>query len=144
MTPEQIKKIADSHFEYVSGYEPAFKVRVWHENGNYCRSQEFMQIPRDDGVYLYYTFPQNTTELEQANKVLDGKCKELETDRDKWFAEAFSRKVTISDLTAKLEKTRVALDTAKTGLIWYMENTDQANGCDDDAMAQIDEALEGV
>jgi len=61
-----------------------------------------------------YTSPPNTSELEQANKALEG----------------------------KLEKMRDALDVAKTGLIWYMENTDQANGCDDDAMAQIDEALE--
>ena len=39
--------------------EPGFIVKIWHdENGNYCRNQEFLNIPESDGVYKYYTSPQ--------------------------------------------------------------------------------------
>lgn len=34
-----------------------------------------------------------------------------------------------------------ALQMARNGLAWYQENTDLADGCDDEAMAQIDAAI---
>lgn len=36
---------------------------------------------------------------------------------------------------------REALETAKNGINWYIENSDEANGCDDEALEKINEAL---
>lgn len=34
-----------------------------------------------------------------------------------------------------------ALQAARNGIVWYMENTDQANECDHEALQQIDAAI---
>lgn len=45
----------------------------------------------------------------------------------------------------KIQRLHAALETAKNGLTWYAENHPElSNGCDDEAMAEIDAALELV
>ena len=50
---------------------------------------------------------------------------------------------TIAKRDLEIERLRKALETAKSGLEWYQgEYPEAVNGCDDEAMAQIDAALD--
>jgi hypothetical protein len=59
-----------------------------------------------------FTATPNTSELEQANKVLADKCKELEEWLETHHDALVKRDAKIAELTAKLEKMRELLDRA--------------------------------
>jgi hypothetical protein len=44
----------------------------------------------------------------------------------------------------KIAELSETLEIAQNGLIWYKENTDLANGCDDDALQQIEVTLKTI
>ena len=46
-------------------------------------------------------------------------------------------------LKARIEQLTDALQMAANGIKWYVENSPEANGCDDEAMAEIERALSG-
>lgn len=47
----------------------------------------------------------------------------------------------IAALEAQIEQMREALEMARNGIQWYIENSPEANGCDDEAIETIDAAL---
>jgi hypothetical protein len=44
-------------------------------------------------------------------------------------------------LKQEIDTLRNALELARNGIQWYIDNSPEANGCDDEALQQIDEAL---
>lgn len=53
-------------------------------------------------------------------------------------------KTELAELQKQNDMMREALEMARNGIIWYMVETDLANGCDDEALQHIDAVLATV
>ncbi len=51
---------------------------------------------------------------------------------------------TILELCALLEKAEDALEVSRNGIQWYIQNSSESNGSDDEALQQVDEALAAI
>jgi len=50
----------------------------------------------------------------------------------------------VEELKAKLSEAKDALEMAKNGIEWYVDNSVEANGCDTEALEAIDTVLEKI
>jgi hypothetical protein len=70
---------------------------------------------------------------------------DMTAERDGWMAAAMGKEsVWVSLIAASQaysQQLRNALEMARNGIAWYIENIIEADGCDDEALQQIDAAL---
>ncbi len=86
--------------------------------------------------------------LAERNAELRRQLAAMQQERDHWreanrttLAAGDILKEQLAAAQAREAQLREALEMARNGIQWYIENSIEANGCDDEAVTQIDNAL---